>query len=102
MGTLNIISLFLFERVVLPLGHKSDRFEEVVEGKRMKVKRTNLTVYFSVLFFLFSNLLFALEVGEKAPDFDLPNTQGGELKLSSFLGKKNVVIEFYVLYFTPT
>ena len=44
----------------------------------------------------------AIEVGDKAPDFDLPSTQGGRLKLSSFEGKKNVLIEFYVLDFTPT
>jgi peroxiredoxin len=45
---------------------------------------------------------FAVEVGEKAPDFELASTQGGKLKLSSFQGKKNVLIEFYVLDFTPT
>ncbi len=44
----------------------------------------------------------AIEVGEKAPDFELASTQGGKLKLSSFLGKKDVVIQFYVLDFTPT
>jgi len=44
----------------------------------------------------------ALEVGDKAPDFELPSSQGGKLKLSSFQGKKNVLIEFYVLDFTPT
>lgn len=44
----------------------------------------------------------AVEVGDKAPDFELPSTQGGRLKLSSFQGKKNVLIEFYVLDFTPT
>jgi peroxiredoxin len=44
----------------------------------------------------------ALDVGDKAPDFELPSTQGGKLKLSSFQGKKNVLIEFYVLDFTPT
>ena len=44
----------------------------------------------------------AIEVGDKAPDFELPSTQGGRLKLSSFQGKKNVLIEFYVLDFTPT
>ena len=44
----------------------------------------------------------ALEVGDKAPDFELASTQGGKLKLSSFEGKKNVLIEFYVLDFTPT
>jgi peroxiredoxin len=46
--------------------------------------------------------VFAVEVGDKAPDFELPSTQGGKLKLSSFQGKKNVLIEFYVLDFTAT
>lgn len=44
----------------------------------------------------------ALEVGEKAPDFDLPSTKGGNFKLSDLAGKKNVVIQFYVIDFTPT
>ena len=44
----------------------------------------------------------ALEVGEKAPDFDLISTKGGKFKLSSLAGKKNVVVQFYVLDFTPT
>ena len=44
----------------------------------------------------------AVEVGQKAPDFELPSTKGGKLKLSSFQGKKSVLIEFYVLDFTPT
>jgi peroxiredoxin Q/BCP len=51
---------------------------------------------------MISTAAFAVEVGEKAPDFELPSTQGGKLKLSSFQGKKNVLIEFYVLDFTPT
>jgi len=44
----------------------------------------------------------ALELGQAAPDFELPSTKGGVLKLSSFKGKKSVLIEFYVLEFTPT
>jgi peroxiredoxin Q/BCP len=45
----------------------------------------------------------ALEVGDKAPDFELPSTQGSEkFKLSDFAGKKNVIVQFYVLDFTPT
>lgn len=49
-----------------------------------------------------TSVAYAVEVGDKAPDFELTSTQGGKLKLSSFLGKKNVLIEFYVLDFTPT
>ena len=44
----------------------------------------------------------AIEVGDKAPDFDLPSTKGGNFKLSGLAGKKNLVIQFYVLDFTPT
>ena len=44
----------------------------------------------------------ALEVGEKAPDFVLPSTKEGKFKLSDQAGKKNVVVQFYVLDFTPT
>ena len=45
---------------------------------------------------------FAVEVGEKAPDFELASTQSGKFKLSGQAGKKNVVVQFYVLDFTPT
>lgn len=44
----------------------------------------------------------ALDVGTKAPDFELDSTQGGKFKLSSLQGKKNVILQFYVLDFTPT
>lgn len=44
----------------------------------------------------------AVEVGEKAPDFSLPSTKGGNFKLSDMAGKKHVVIQFYVIDFTPT
>lgn len=55
-----------------------------------------------VAVFALATAALAVEVGVKAPDFELTSTQGGKLKLSSFLGKKNVLIEFYVLDFTPT
>ena len=43
----------------------------------------------------------AIDVGDKAPDFELDSTSGGKLKLSSLKGK-NVLINFYVLDFSPT
>jgi peroxiredoxin len=41
-----------------------------------------------------------LNVGDKAPDFTLPDQNGKKVTLSDFLGKKNVVLAFYVLAFT--
>lgn len=41
-----------------------------------------------------------LKVGDTAPDFTLPDTDGKPVKLSDFRGKKNVVLAFYVLAFT--
>jgi len=41
-----------------------------------------------------------LKAGEKAPDFSLKDEKGKEVKLSSFLGKKNVLIAFYPKDFT--
>jgi peroxiredoxin len=49
-----------------------------------------------------AGLASAVEVGQKAPDFELASTQGGKFRLSELAGKKNVVIQFYVLDFTPT
>ena len=45
--------------------------------------------------------LEAIEIGERAPDFELPATTGGNIKLSQFLGKQAVLIEFYGADFAP-
>jgi thioredoxin-dependent peroxiredoxin len=45
--------------------------------------------------------LSMVSVGESAPDFDLKNYQGKSFKLSSFKGKKNVVVFFYPADNTP-
>lgn len=41
-----------------------------------------------------------IEVGSLAPDFTLKDQSGNEVTLSSFRGKKNVVVLFYPLTFT--
>jgi len=41
-----------------------------------------------------------LKVGQAAPEFNLPATDGKTYKLSDFKGKKNVVLAAYVLAFT--
>lgn len=43
----------------------------------------------------------ALKAGEEAPDFELATHRGGTVKLSDFRGKKNVVLAFHPLAFTP-
>jgi peroxiredoxin len=46
-----------------------------------------------------------LKIGDMAPDFELPGvlgTQRTTFKLSSYRGKKNVVLAFYALDFSPT
>ena len=42
-----------------------------------------------------------LEVGDKAPDFRLPDHTGGYIRLSDYQGQKNVVLAFYPLAWTP-
>ena len=41
-----------------------------------------------------------LKVGDEAPDFTLPDTDGKPVKLSDFRGKKAVVLAFFVAAFT--
>ena len=42
-----------------------------------------------------------LNVGDPAPDFRLPSTEGREISLKEFRGKKNVVLYFYPKDDTP-
>lgn len=42
-----------------------------------------------------------INVGDQAPDFTLDSTSGEKVTLSSFRGKKNVLVAFYPLDFTP-
>ena len=68
----------------------------------MKPAKTPLLSLLLVFFVLaMTRFALALEVGEKAPDFELESTRGGKLMLSSLKGK-NVLINFYVLDFSPT
>lgn len=42
-----------------------------------------------------------LKIGDIAPEFTLPATTGEKISLKDFKGKKNVVLVFYPLDWTP-
>jgi peroxiredoxin Q/BCP len=42
-----------------------------------------------------------LKVGDTAPDFSLPATTAEKISLTDFRGKKNIVIAYYGMDFTP-
>jgi AhpC/TSA family protein len=66
------------------------------------VKRLLPIVLSGILLGCLPNLAGAaeLKVGDKAPDFTLKDTGWKDVKLSDYLGKKNVILAFYVLAFT--
>ena len=74
-----------------------------MDGRQRVVGRVGLVPLLTslVLVFALPVMSAGVEVGEKAPDFELPSTTGGKIRLSDFVGKKNVVLEFYVLDFSP-
>ncbi len=45
---------------------------------------------------------WAVEVGEKAPNFTLTSTTGKAISLSQFQGKKHILLEFYTADFGAT
>jgi hypothetical protein len=54
----------------------------------------------AALFLSFPALSFGLNVGDKAPAFRGQSTQG-EVSLTNFKGKKNVILALYFAAFTP-
>lgn len=71
--TVSLAAAILLAFAVLPFG---------VSGQQAAIATTNL------------------KAGDVAPDFSLPSDQGTAVSLSSFRGKKNVILAFYVLAFT--
>jgi peroxiredoxin len=42
-----------------------------------------------------------MNVGDGAPDFELPSTEGGKVRLKKELGKGNILLLFYPFAFSP-
>jgi len=73
-----------------------------MEGGFMKGSGIIPAIVLSCSLLAFPGMAAAVEVGDKAPDFELASTQSGKFKLSEAAGKKNVIVQFYILDFTPT
>jgi AhpC/TSA family len=69
-------------------------------GPRMRVSAGMLLL--GVLLLLGAGRVMALQVGDKAPDFSLPATTAEKISLADFVGKKPVVVFFYLYAFTNT
>ncbi len=74
-----------------------------MNGKRWMILPSSLVRFLVALalVFVLPVVSAGVEVGENAPDFELPGTTGGKIRLRDFAGKQNVILEFYVLDFSP-
>jgi peroxiredoxin Q/BCP len=54
----------------------------------------------AALFLLMPGVTLALEIGDQAPPFRLPGTDGATHQLSDYLGGKPVVLAFFPKAFT--
>jgi hypothetical protein len=70
---------------------------------RSTKRRKSLLVLALLIFSLCAtaDLSWALDVGDKAPEFTLPATTGEKISLSQFRGKKIVLLEFYGADYSP-
>jgi hypothetical protein len=75
------------------------------KGDRHKLRKETVGLLFVGLLLasglVTARLAWALDVGDKAPDFTLPSTTGEKISLSQFRGKKLVLLEFYGADFVP-
>ena len=58
------------------------------------------TVFVSILLSLWSLTALCLEVGDSAPDFSLPGTDGKQYRLSDYRGKQAVILAWFPKAYT--
>lgn len=59
-------------------------------------------MFIGVILLAGAGAAWAVEVGQPAPDFNLPATTGVNISLRDFRGKSWVLVEFYGADFAPT
>ncbi len=66
-----------------------------------RLRRFSIALFVGVMLLaLGASQSLALQVGDKAPSFELPSTTGEKLKLEDYWGKQSVVLFFYIGAFT--
>lgn len=94
--------LFTLELYAAYTGSAAYKTRSINQGAIMRTGGLIPAIVLAAALYGIPGLCAAVEVGDKAPDFDLASTQTGKFKLSGMAGKKNVIVQFYVLDFTPT
>lgn len=59
-----------------------------------------LSLAIAALFFV-AGAARAVEIGQKAPDFGLPGSDGATHRLADFVGKRGFVLAWFPKAFTP-
>ncbi len=66
-----------------------------------RLRRLSVALFISMMLLtLGAGQSLALQVGDKAPAFELSSTTGEKIKLADYLGKQSVVLFFYIGAFT--
>ena len=73
---------------------------DLKEGRSMSMISRRAAILAGAAAVVAGRAVGALAVGDEAPDFTLPGSDGSKATLSSFKGKKNIVLAFFPKAFT--